>query len=97
MALLFSQFTSVSHAHDHHEDVPVACDVCISAASSDDDDDGGAAEGDGPVFDADLSVLPASRVLPENAPAPRFHAVRAAPAMPDARQGQPRQTRAPPA
>lgn len=36
-ALLFGQFTAAAHAHDAHDDTPVACDLCLSAYSEEDD------------------------------------------------------------
>lgn len=94
-ALLFSQFASVSHAHDAHDESPVACDVCPVLASED-DGDGHDMEDEPRSLDPVLGVVPASLTLQDSADAPRFTTAGMAPAKPDKGRSRPRQTRAPP-
>lgn len=94
-ALIFGQFTSVSHAHDAHDEAPVACDVCISALSEDDEDTVELDDEPQP-FNLNLDVIPSALTLEDEASAPVFSAARRTFVLPDTRRTQPRQTRAPP-
>ena len=94
-ALIFGQFASVSHAHDAHDDVPVACDVCISAVSED-DDDAVNLDSDPQPTPLDLDAIPASLTLKDDPSVPVFVATQDVSVLSDEGRAQPRQTRAPP-
>ena len=94
-ALIFGQFTSVTHAHDAHDEPPVACDVCLSAMSEDEEDTVAMDDEPQPV-DLNLDVIPSALRLEDEASAPAFSGTRQTFIPPDTAQTQPRQTRAPP-
>lgn len=94
-ALLFGQFTAVSHAHSDHDETPATCDVCIMAVSEDEDDTIKFDDEPQPD-DPSLEAIPASLMLKDDPSVPAFVMTHAVPVMSDRGRTQPRQTRAPP-
>ena len=94
-ALIFGQFTAVSHAHDAHEEVPVACDVCIAAVSQDDEDTASLDDDPQPT-DTGLDAIPALLIPKDEPSEPASGKADNVSGAPDEGRTQPRQTRAPP-